>query len=111
MPTCLLLSAALAGAEPLIGGANFILDADVGMRHEANVGLAQLRRDKRNDEALVSGVSAGLAVPVGERNLATLTGDLRSVIWSQLGGLDRVTAGATTSFRTRFGLGPEAVWV
>jgi hypothetical protein len=105
VPACLFL------APPDVAVANAIIEAEVGMVHESNVGLAQLGRDKRNDEAVETAVSAGFALPVGERHLWSATADLKGVVWQHLTGLSHVAAGASTSFRTRLGLGADAPWI
>jgi hypothetical protein len=105
VPTCLLL------ARPDVSVANAIVEAEIGMVHESNVGLAQLGRDKRSDEALQTAVSAGFALPVGDRHLWSATADLKGVAWEHLTGLSHVAAGAGTSFRTRLGLGIDAPWI
>jgi hypothetical protein len=91
--------------------ASWIFDADAGVVHETNVGLAHKARDVKSDSALSTALSTGLLVPLGDRSLASITGDLSGNGYVELPGLSNLGVGATTALRHKFGLGATAPWV
>jgi hypothetical protein len=97
-------------AHPGVLHAGWIADAGVETFYESNVGLAQKARDIKSDVALASAASGGLAVSLGDRNLASLTADVSGTGYERLRGLSNVTLGGTAAFRSKFGLGADAPW-
>jgi hypothetical protein len=102
----LLVVSVLGYAEP--ARANWLLDADAGLVYESNVGLAQEERDIKSDVALVTSLSGGWAFHLDGRNVLSLTADVSGAGYDRLPGLSNVAIGATTSFTSKLGLGPEA---
>jgi hypothetical protein len=88
-----------------------VLDADVGVVHETNVGLAQRDRDIKNDTALTTSVSGGVAMPLGEWSTASLTADVDGAAYERLGGLSHLSLGLGTALKGKLGLGAAAPWV
>ena len=105
------LLAACVLCSPRPAQASWILDAEAGVVHETNVGLAQKARDVKSDSALSTALSTGLAIPLGDRSIASITGDLSGNGHVELPGLSNLGLGATTAFRHKFGLGPSAPWL
>jgi hypothetical protein len=95
----------------LPAGASWIFDAEVGVVHETNVGLAQKASDVKSDSALSTAVSTGLAMPLGDSHLASVTADVFGNGHVELPGLSNLGVGATTALRSKFGLGPAAPWL
>lgn len=109
-----LLAVALAACVlgvPEAAHASWIFDAEAGIVHETNVGLAQKARDVKSDSALSTALSTGLAIPLDDRSIASITGDLSGNGHVELPGLSNLGVGVTTGFRHKFGLGPSAPWV
>jgi hypothetical protein len=98
-------------ASPLPARASWIFDAEAGIVHETNVGLAQKARDVKSDSRLSTALSTGIALPFDDRSIASVTGDLTGDGHAELSGLSNFGVGATTAFRHKFGLGPAAPWV
>lgn len=98
-------------AFPASGHASWILDAEAGVVHETNVGLAQKARDVKSDSRLSTALSTGIVIPFDDRSIASITGDLTGNGHVELPGLSNLGVGATTAFRHKFGLGPSAPWV
>lgn len=98
-------------ASPLPVHASWIFDAEAGIVHETNIGLAHKARDVKSDSRLSTAVSTGIAIPFDDRSIASFTGDLTGNGHAELSGLSNFGVGATTAFRHKFGLGPSAPWV
>ena len=98
-------------AFPASSHASWILDAEAGIVHETNVGLAQKARDVKSDSRLSTALSTGIVIPFDDRSIASITGDLTGNGHVELPGLSNLGVGATTAFRHKFGLGPSAPWV
>ena len=107
----LLLVAACVLGAPLRAPGSWIFDGDAGVVYETNVGLAQRARDVKSDSALSTSVSTGLAIPLDDRNLASVTGDVSGNGYVELPGLSNLAVGLTTAFRTKLGLGASAPWL
>ena len=91
--------------------ATWIFDTDVGVLYDSNVGLGKLGRDIHSDTALNASVSAGRAMQIDDRNVVSLTGDVNGTAWDRFSGLNNVSLGLTTAFRSKLGVGPEVPWV
>lgn len=91
--------------------ADWIFDAEAGVVHESNVGLAKLGRDRKSDTAATTSASAGHVFALTDRYTATVTGDAAGIAWDRLGGLSNVSFGTTAAFRGKFGVGPQAPWL
>jgi hypothetical protein len=96
--------------SPAVAGAEWIADAGADVFYEDNVGLAEKRRDIKSDVGMTTAVSAGAAVPLGDRHVASLTADVSATGFERVQGLSHVAAGASAAFRTKFGVGPQAPW-
>lgn len=104
VPVCLLGHVRVASAV-------WIFDAEAGLVHESNVGLGQRGRDTHYDTALSTSVSAGAAMPLDDRNVASATADVNGMAWDRFSGLNSLSLGLTGAFRSKLGLGAEAPWV
>ena len=98
-------------ASPVPAHASWIFDAEAGIVHETNVGLAHKARDVKSDSRLSTALSTGIAIPFDDRSIASITGDLTGNGHVELPGLSNLGVGATTAFRHKFGLGASAPWV
>ena len=58
---------------------DWIFDADAGVVHETNVGLAQFGRDTRHDTGFTTTVSAGVALPLTDRLFASVSADASGI--------------------------------
>lgn len=106
----LLIAACVVGQAPA-AGASWLFEADTGLVHETNVGLAQKARDVQSDTALSTSISTGLAIPLDDRNIASVTGDVSGNGYAQLHGLSNLGVGLTTALRSKLGLGSAAPWL
>jgi hypothetical protein len=100
-----------ASAFQLPASAFWFIDGDVNFVYETNVGLAQTARDVKSDGAFSVAASPGIGLPVGDSHLFSLAADLGGSAYVEQPGLSNVTPGATTAYRTKFGLGPYAPWL
>src|SRR5918995_7331482 len=54
-------------ASPVPANASWIFDAEAGIVHETNVGLAHKARDVKSDSRLSTALSTGIAIPFDDR--------------------------------------------
>jgi hypothetical protein len=106
-----LLVAACVLGPPSPARASWIFDGDVGFVYETNVGLAQKAKDVKSDGALSTALFTGLALPLDDRNIFAVTGDVSGNGYVELPGLSNLQVGLTTAFRHKFGLGSGAPWL
>lgn len=76
-----------------------------------NVSRALSVSDKKADFFYGAAASAGQYLPLTDSASLALTGDFRSDVYTQYGGLNQYSLGATASLKEKFGLGVYAPWV
>jgi hypothetical protein len=104
------LALAMSIFLPGAAAASWILDADVAVVYETNVGFSPWGRYRVSDTSLVTSASAGRAFYLDDRNIISVTGDVTGTAYDRLRGLTNVAFGGTTTYRHKFGVGAGAPW-
>jgi hypothetical protein len=99
----------LLGFSPPAGAA-WIVDVETGLVYEDNLSFASKDRDIKGAAALATVAAAGVATYLSDRNVLSLTGDVIGDLHERYSGLDHVSFGLTTAFRSKLGLGAGAPW-
>ncbi|HTQ75971.1 MAG TPA: hypothetical protein VMI74_16950 [Burkholderiales bacterium] len=90
--------------------ADELFSAEGGVFHDNNLSRALSAADIVGDTALNAAASAGFLFAPGDRDIMTLTGDLRGTAFSRFHGMSSAALGATASWTRKFGLGAFAPW-
>jgi hypothetical protein len=98
------------GAMPYAVRGDWIPGADLNLRHDSNVGNAELRSDIVADSILGARLSIFQLFPLGERYSLTVGGDLRGESYHRLTGLDNASLDGVLMLKTKWGLGAFAPW-
>ena len=106
----LLCSTPLLCASPA-ALAEWVGNADAGIRYDSNINNAQLADDIVSASALSAGVSATGFFPLEDGNSLSITGESRGETFNSYTGLNNISLGAALVFRKKWALGPYAPWI
>ena len=91
--------------------AEWLFDVDAGARYESNLTRAQQQPDIRGDAAATLFASAGSFFALSGADGLTLAVNAATETWHRFQGLDRISIGASASYKHKFGLGYSAPWL
>ena len=91
--------------------AEWLFDVDAGARYESNLTRAQQQPDIRGDAAATLFASAGSFFALSGADGLTLAVNAATEAWDRFQGLDRISIGASASYKHKFGLGYSAPWL
>ena len=94
-----------------VARAEWLFDVDAGARYESNLTRAQQQPDIRGDGAATLLASAGSFFALGGADGLTLDVNAATETWHRFRGLDRISIGASASYKHKFGLGYSAPWL
>jgi hypothetical protein len=97
-------------AMPYSARSDWTLGADASVRHDNNVGNAQLRSDIVPDSIIGARLSIFQLFPLGDSYSVTLGGDLGGESFHRLTGLNNVSADGVFALKKKWGLGAFAPW-
>lgn len=106
-----ILCSALAGSIAPPTAADWIADGNVHFLFDDNVSRALTASDKKADFFFGADASAGQFLSLTDSTTLALTGDFRSDVYTQFGGLNQYSLGGTASLKEKFGLGAYAPWM
>jgi hypothetical protein len=95
---------------PYSARSDWTLGADASVRHDNNVGNAQLRSDIVPDSIIGARLSIFQLFPLGDSYSVTLGGDLGGESFHRLTGLNNVSADGVFALKKKWGLGAFAPW-
>jgi hypothetical protein len=98
-------------AAPYPARSDWALGADAGVRHDDNVGNAQLSPDIVADSIVDARLSAYRLFPFGDGYGLTVGGDLSGEAYHQITGLNNASLDASFALKKKWGLGAFAPWV
>jgi hypothetical protein len=101
---------AVLGSIPLAAHGDWTLGAEAGVRHDDNVGNAQLSPDIVADTLYVARLSLFRLFPLDDGYSMTVGGDLGGESYHKLTGLDNVSLDGAIALKKKWGLGPFAPW-
>jgi hypothetical protein len=94
-----------------VARAEWRFDVDAGARYESNLTRAQEQPDIRGDGAATLFASAGSFFALSGADGLTLDVNAATEAWHRFQGLNRISIGATASYKHKFGLGYSAPWL
>jgi hypothetical protein len=94
-----------------VARAEWLFDVDAGARYESNLTRAQEQPDIRGDGAATLFASAGSFFALSGADGLTLDVNAATETWHRFQGLNRISIGATASYKHKFGLGYSAPWL
>lgn len=97
-------------AIPYSARSDWTLGAEAGVRHDDNVGNAQLSSDRVADSAINARLSIFRLFPLGESYSATIGGDLGGEAFNKITGLNNASLEAAFGLKKKWGLGAFAPW-
>jgi hypothetical protein len=97
-------------ALPYVARSDWVLGAEANIRHDNNVGNAQLASDIVEDTTLGARLSIFQLLPLGESYSMTVGGDLSGAAFHRLTGLDNASLEAIFALKKKWGLGAFAPW-
>jgi hypothetical protein len=95
---------------PPVALAEWVGNAEAGIRQDSNVNNAELDNDIAGVSALSAGASATGFFPLEAGNSLSITGESRGEMFDHYTGLNNVSLGAALAFRKKWALGPYAPW-
>ena len=98
-------------AAPYAARSDWVLGADAGVRHDSNVGNAQLSSDIVADSVVDARLSAYRLFPLGDGLGLTLGGDLAGEAYHRITGLNNASLDAAFALKKKWGLGAYAPWI
>lgn len=87
------------------------IDVDSGFFYDSNLTRAYAPADIRADAAFTLDASAGSFWALSGADGLTLTAEARTELYHRFSGLNVIGAGATATYRHKFGLGLMAPWI
>jgi hypothetical protein len=105
------LAALLLGAVPYAARSDWSVGADAGVRHDNNVGNAQLSTDIVADSIVDARLSLYRLFPLGDGYGLTVGGDLGGEAYHRITGLNNASLDAAFALKKKWGLGPFVPWV
>jgi hypothetical protein len=90
--------------------AEWVGNADVGIRHDSNINNAQVRDNIVSISVLSAGVSETGFFPLENGSSLSITGETRGEAFDHYTGLNNASLGAEFSFRKKWALGAYAPW-
>ena len=99
----------LLGVSP-VALAEWVGNADVGIRHDSNINNAQVSDSIVSISALSAGVSETGFFPLENGNSLSITGEFRGEAFDHYSGLNNVSLGAELASRKKWALGAYAPW-
>jgi hypothetical protein len=106
-----ILCSALASSVAPPSAADWIADGNLRGLFDDNVNRALTENDRKADFAFGAVASAGQFLPLNGSTSLTLTGDFRSDVYTQYGGLNQYSLGGAAALKEKLGLGAYAPWV
>lgn len=106
-----ILCAALAGSLSTPAAADRIADGDLHFFFDDNLSRALAVSDKKADFGLAAAASAGQFLQLTDSTSLTVTGDFLTDVYSQYGGLNQYSLGASAALKKKWGLGAYAPWM
>ena len=100
----------LLGAIPLAADGDWTVGAEAGVRHDNNVGNAQLSSDIVADTLIDARVSISRLFTLDDGYSMTVGGDLGGESYHRLTGLNNVSLDAAIALKRKWGLGAFAPW-
>src|SRR6266536_3617014 len=94
-----------------VAHAAVLFDADAGFLYDSNLNRAYERADVRADTALTLDASAGSFWALSGADGLTLFAHGRTELYHRFHGLNWLGAGASASYRHKFGVGSSAPWI
>ncbi len=101
---------ALLGALPYAARSDWSVGADAGVRHDNNVGNAQLSTDIVADSLVDARLSLFSLFPLGDGYSLTVGGDLGGEVYHSITGLNNGSLDATFALKKKWGLGAFVPW-
>jgi hypothetical protein len=98
-------------AAPYAARSDWTVGADAGVRHDSNVGNAQLWSDIVADSIVDARLSAYRQFPVGDGFGLTVGGDLSGEVYHEITGLNNASLDASLALKKKWGLGAFAPWL
>lgn len=106
-----ILCITLAGGLSPPVAADWIADGDLRYFFNDNVSRALAVGDKKADFGFGATASAGQFLQLTDSTSLAVTGDFKSDLYTQYGGLNQYTLGATAALKQKLGLGAYAPWM
>jgi hypothetical protein len=97
-------------AVPCAAHSDWTLGAEAGVRHDNNVGNAQLSPDQVADTTLDARLSIFRLFPLADGYSLTIGGDLGGEAYHKLTGLNDVSLEGVFALKKKWGLGAYAPW-
>jgi hypothetical protein len=91
--------------------AEWLFDVDAGARYASNLTRAQQQPDIRGDTAATLFASAGSFFALSGADGLTLDVNAATETWHRFQGVNRISIGASASYKHKFGLGYSAPWL
>jgi long-subunit fatty acid transport protein len=101
----------LVGFLPYAAHSDWTVGAQVGVRHDDNVGNAQNTADFAADTMVGARLSAFQSIPLGDSYSMTLGADLSGESFHRLTGLNNASLEGVLALRKKWGLGAFVPWV
>ena len=101
----------LLAAAPYAARSDWAVGTDAGVRHDSNVGNAQLSSDIVADSVVDARLSAYRLFPLGDGLGLTLGGDLAGEAYHRITGLNNASLDAAFALKKKWGLGAYAPWI
>jgi hypothetical protein len=98
-------------AAPYAARSDWAVGADARVRHDNNVGNAQLSSDIVADSIVDARLSAYRLFPFGDGYGLTVGGDLSGEVYHEIKGLNNASLDASFALRKKWGLGALVPWV
>lgn len=106
-----ILCSALAVSVAPPAAADWIADGNARFFFDDSVNRALTASGRKADFAFGTAASAGQFLQLNGSTSLTLTGDFRSDVYTQYGGLNQYSLGGTAALKEKLGLGAYAPWV